>query len=185
MKGFRFRCRRVVGENLNFNTDIAERVIADATKMGAKYADVRLESSKWESIVVKDGKVESVKSGEQYGMGLRVLLKTWGFASTTDIGKSALKEAVESAVGMARSAKKVGKITLSKSAVEEAIVRTKIIINPLDVPIEEKVKLCLDSDAGPVGCTGAVAQRHGRHIQENPGDTAFFGVFQHALLSAA
>ena len=131
---------------MNLDTGVAERVIADATKMGAKYADVRLESSKWESIVVKDGKVESVKSGELYGMGLRVLLKTWGFASTTDIGKSALKEAVESAVGMARSAKKVGKITLSKSAVEEAIVRTKIIINPLDVPIEEKVKLCLDSD---------------------------------------
>lgn len=131
---------------MELDTSIAERVIADATKMGAKYTDVRLESSKWESIVVKDGKVEHVRSGEQYGMGLRVLLKTWGFASTTDIGKNALRESVESAVCMAKNVKKVGKIKLSKSVAEKAKVRAKTIKDPLGVPIEDKVKLCLDSD---------------------------------------
>ncbi|MFH1820991.1 MAG: TldD/PmbA family protein [Methanobacteriota archaeon] len=131
---------------MNIDTSVAERVISDAMKMGAKYADARLESSKWESVVVKDGKVERVRSGEQHGIGIRVLLKTWGFASTTDTKKVALKEAVTSAVGMAKSAKKVGTFKLSKSSALKAMVKTKISTDSLSVPIEEKVKLCLDSD---------------------------------------
>ncbi len=128
------------------DADAAEAVIADALKKGAKYADVRLESSRWESVVVKDGKVEKVRSGEQFGLGLRVLLKTWGFASITDADSGAMREAVATAVGMARSAKKVGNVMFSKGAPVTARVRTKVAKNPHSVPIEEKVNLCLESD---------------------------------------
>jgi len=131
---------------LELDTTVAERAITEALKLGASYVDTRLEDSKWESVVIKDGKVERVKSGEQYGIGLRVFLKTWGFASTTDTGKNALKETVASAVGMARSAKKVDKMRFSKNTVKKDIVRTVVAENPLDVPVEEKVSLCLESD---------------------------------------
>ena len=145
-KSFRFSYVSIVGDQLNLNKDTAERVIDDALKMGAKYADARLEHAKWESILVKNGKVERVRSGELYGIGLRVLLKTWGFASTTELSKGSLEKVVNAAVGMSKTAKKVDKVKLSKSSTENARVKTKIRTNPLDVPVEEKVKLCLDSD---------------------------------------
>jgi len=131
---------------LGLDKSLAELAIAEARKMGAKYADARLEKSVWESITVKDGKVERVKSGEIQGLGLRVLLKTWGFASTTELNKKALKRTAAAAVGMARSAGKVGKIRLSKIPVKQDKVRTKIALDPLSIPIEEKVNLCLESD---------------------------------------
>lgn len=121
-------------------------MVEAASRMGAVYADARVEFDRWESILVKDGKVEHVRSGEQHGVGIRVLLKTWGFASTTDISDRALKEAAAAAVGMAKSAKKVSEVKFSKSLVEKAKVRTKIRVNPLNIQLEEKVKLCLESD---------------------------------------
>jgi len=131
---------------LSLDGSIAERVVADATKMGVGYADARLEQARWESILVKDGRVERVTSGEHSGVGLRVLSGTWGFASTTDIGKRALKNAVKAAVAMAKSAKKVTRIKLAKGQPRRVKVGTRTRIAPLDYPLEKKVELCLESD---------------------------------------
>lgn len=125
--------------------DLAEHAIAEALKAGAKYADVRLEKSIWETVVVKDGKVERAKSGEMLGLGLRVLLNTWGFASCTDLNKRSLKKTVTAAVSMSRSAKKTT-LKLSKITVNKDKIATNVLKDPLAIPVEEKVKLCLDGD---------------------------------------
>ncbi len=135
-----------VCEILPLELSFAERAISSASRMGASYADVRVEFARGESILVKDGKVERVKSVEQCGLGLRVLLKTWGFASTTDLNRDSVNKAVKSALGMARATKKFSKIELSKIRVENAEVIVKVKTDPLDVPLGEKVKLCLESD---------------------------------------
>lgn len=126
--------------------DLAERAIIDALKSGAGYADVRLEKSIWETIVVKDGKVERAKSGEICGLGLRVLLKTWGFASCTDLNNRSLRKTVAAAVSMAKSAGKTDTVRLSRIPVNRDKITTDVIKDPLTVPIEEKVELCLESD---------------------------------------
>ncbi|MGC8816940.1 MAG: TldD/PmbA family protein [Candidatus Hadarchaeum sp.] len=126
--------------------DIAERAVIEALKAGAKYADARLEKSTWETVVVKDGKVERVKSGKTKGLGLRVLLKTWGFASCTDLSKKSLQKTVAAAVNMGKSANRARKINLAKIPVKEDNVEVKSITDPFTISLEEKVKLCLDSD---------------------------------------
>ncbi|MGQ9788240.1 MAG: TldD/PmbA family protein [Candidatus Hadarchaeaceae archaeon] len=126
--------------------DFAERAIIDSLKFGARYADVRLEKLTWETIVVKDGKVERAKSGEIHGLGLRVLLKTWGFASCTHLNKRSLRKIVATAASMAKGAKKTKTFKLSKIPINREKITTDIIKDPLTIPTEEKVELCLDSD---------------------------------------
>ena len=48
-----------------------------------------------------------------------------------------------------------------------------------------QAELGLDGNDGAIGCAGAGSQRHGRGVDEGPGDAALFGVLQHALLGAA
>ncbi|MEM2890219.1 MAG: TldD/PmbA family protein [Candidatus Hadarchaeum sp.] len=127
-------------------TDHAVHAINEALKAGSKYADVRLERSIGEMVVVKDGKVERAKSEEMHGLGLRVLLKTWGFASCTDLDKRSLRKTVAAAVSMGKSAQKTKPYNLSKIPVNRDAITTKIIKDPSDIPVEEKVKLCLDGD---------------------------------------
>jgi TldD protein len=126
--------------------EIAERAVALATKLGATYVDVRLERTRGESILVKDGKVERVTSDRQSGMGIRVLLNTWGFASTTDLAKAAVTDAVKSAVGMAKVVKRGTEVQLAKTKVVRARTRIKRKIDPFDVDLAERIDLCLEAD---------------------------------------
>lgn len=134
------------GEYLETIKDAAEWAITRALNAGGRYADVRLEKSIWETVIVKDGKVERVKLGETHGLGVRVLLNTWGFASCTDLCKRSLQKTVDVAVSMSKSAKKVRKIRISEIPVKKDGISVNVIKDPLTIPIEEKVELCLDSD---------------------------------------
>ena len=114
-------------------------------RLGAKYADARVEDSLGETIAVKDGKVEKATSTCRSGLGVRVLLKNWGFASTTDLSRGSIRDTVRTAVKMAR-AKRGAKVTLSKSESVVASPEVRYRINPFDLSIEEKVELCLEAD---------------------------------------
>jgi TldD protein len=125
---------------------IEERAVELAMKLGAAYADVRTENSRSEAILVKDGKVEKVTSELQQGMGIRILLGTWGFASTTELTKPAVGRSVKTAVNMAKAVKHGGKGRISKAKVTDARTRVKIKIDPFEVEPNEKIELCLEAD---------------------------------------
>ncbi|MCS7131836.1 MAG: TldD/PmbA family protein, partial [Hadesarchaea archaeon] len=126
--------------------EIAEYAIELATKLGASYADVRLERSREEDIVVKDGTVESVRFGEESGLGIRVLAGTWGFASTNELTKSAAREAIKAAISMARSTRDHGGVKLAEVEICEASSQAVGKRNPFEVDLSEKIELCLEAD---------------------------------------
>jgi len=126
--------------------EIAERAVELAMKLGAAYADVRLENSCNETILVKDGKVEKVTSELQRGMGIRVLFGTWGFASTTELVKPAVDRGVKTAVSMAKAVKHRAGGKMAEAEVAEARTHAGGKIDPFEVDLSEKIDICLEAD---------------------------------------
>lgn len=128
------------------NVEVAERALNIAKKLGAPYADARLEWARGERILVKDGKVERLKFGERHGIGVRVLLGTWGFASTTELSKPSIEKAVGAAISMAKTVKRGGKTNMAEAEVSRARMSVREKVDPFEVALEEKVELCIESD---------------------------------------
>ena len=126
--------------------EIAERALDLALRLGATYADVRVEELSREEILIRNGLVESACFEVVRGAGIRVLANTWGFASTTSLTKQAVERAVKFAVKMAKAAKVRKAIELAPQEPEIAKTKTSLEKDPFKVAMDEKVELCLEAD---------------------------------------
>jgi TldD protein len=129
--------------------DLAEATIDNALKLGAEFADLRMESAIGTNIVVMDGKTKILSSQRESGCGLRAFIGgAWGFASTNNITSPSLKSAATSAVKMAKVARAKAKIKFEMKhakAVRKG-EEYKCRINPIDVRIEDKLTFVLSQD---------------------------------------
>ncbi len=129
--------------------DLAEATIENALKLGAEFADLRMESAIGTNIVVMDGKTKTLSSQRESGCGLRAFIGgAWGFASTNNITSPSLKSAAASAVKMAKVARARAKIKFEMKhakAVRKG-EEYKCRIKPMDVRIEDKLTFVLSQD---------------------------------------
>jgi len=87
--------------------DLALFAIDHSRRLGAEYADARLETHYNELVIVANGKVERAIINQKRGIGVRTLVNgAWGFQSTTNLTKDGLKEAVNTAFKVARASSK-------------------------------------------------------------------------------
>lgn len=129
--------------------DLAESTVAYAVKMGAEFADLRIESSVGTNVVVMDGKTKFLTAMRESGCGVRAFMGgAWGFAVTNSLTKQALKEAASSAVGMARVAQAKAKTKYQIREVKpvKATERYPCKERPSDVPMADKVSFVLSLD---------------------------------------
>ncbi len=126
-----------------------ETVLQRATKAGATYADVRIETVDEQRIQIQDGELRSVVGGSEQGFALRVLVDgNWGFASSNDLAPSSWKNAIEAAVGLAKgTAGHRQALQLADADIVKARVRWKPEIHPRDVDVQDKQHLLRDMDA--------------------------------------
>jgi TldD protein len=62
---------------------VADAALESAKRLGASYADVRVNRYRNESISTRERQVQSVNRSESFGFGVRVLFKgAWGFAAS-------------------------------------------------------------------------------------------------------
>jgi len=129
--------------------DLAEGTIEHARKVGAEFADLRLERETGTNIVVMDGRTKTMSAHAESGCGVRAFVKgAWGFAVTNTLTRESLKGVAEAAVRMAKAAQKKAKVrfdVLPAKAVrakEEYRCREK----PSAVDIEEKLRFVLSLD---------------------------------------
>jgi TldD protein len=135
---------------------------------GAAYADARAVTRRVQHVATKNGEVESVSDGETEGIGVRVLVDgAWGFACDRRLSGEGAREAAEHAVSFARaSAGRAGRrrVELAPAAGESGEYRTHAERDPIDVPLSEKVDLCLRAEAGlkhaDVAITEATVRAH-------------------------
>jgi TldD protein len=116
----------------------------DAAGEGASYADVRAVRTTSEALTLRDEVVEALDSSESIGVGIRVLAGgAWGYAATASLDRSEVVSCARLALDVARaSASAITKpVELVPEPVHVAEWRTPVEVDPLAVPLEDKVGL--------------------------------------------
>jgi TldD protein len=159
--------------------DLCGQAIDVALGSGAAYADARAVTRRVQHVATKNGEVESVSDGETEGIGVRVLVDgAWGFACDRRLAEEGARTAAERAVSFARaSAGRAGRrrVELAPLAGASGEYRTAAELDPIDVPLSEKVDLCLRAEAAmkhdDVAITEATirAQREERAFRSSEG----------------
>lgn len=102
------------------------------------YADIRISDSQNTSITMKDGKIQEIRSGSDFGSAIRILKNgAWGSAFTTDLSK--MEEMVEAALKLSSALK--SDVELAEVQPEVDNVKLKAKIRPSDVSIEDKKEI--------------------------------------------
>ncbi len=83
--------------------DVLERTLGAALRQGGDFAEVFAEDRRSSSVRYDDGRVEELSSGRDRGAGIRVVVgDTTGFAHTSDLSESGLRDAAAAAAAAAR-----------------------------------------------------------------------------------
>src|SRR5215475_12338038 len=81
---------------------LADIAIREAKKLGASYADIRINRYRLESIFTREQRVQNVSRTQDFGFGVRVLLKgAWGFAASPVVTPDSVRRITEMAVQIA------------------------------------------------------------------------------------
>ena len=126
--------------------DLADAALASAKKLGASYADIRINQYRRQFIITRDRRVENLVNFDDYGFGVRVIVDgTWGFASSSIVSKDEIARVAGQAVAIARANRSINTEAVVLAPVEayKASWNTPVKKNPFDMPIEPKLDLLL------------------------------------------
>jgi TldD protein len=124
--------------------DVAEFAVSVATKLGADYAEARVQSNEGSSFTLRDGIPEPVAIEKSRGIGIRVLIKgSLAFTSTNTLTRDKVEEAVKSAYRIAKASMRLIKspVRLSVEQSHEARWKVESKIPAIDISPEEKFKV--------------------------------------------
>jgi TldD protein len=110
--------------------------LKEVIKIPARFVDLVVQQSTVNSIVMKDGVIKEVSTGEIEGVGIRILENTWGFASANSLEK--LEGSAERAFRAAKAGEKIA--FDGRDGVDDTVC-VKPKIDPQDVGFEEKKEL--------------------------------------------
>lgn len=136
---------------------LADAALVTAKKLGASYADIRINRYRLEAVSTRERQVQNLSSGQNFGFGVRVLINgTWGFAGspilTVDEVKRVTTEAA--AIAKANSAITRKKIELVPTPKVVANWKSSFERDPFDVPAEEKVSMLLKINEAAMSVKG-------------------------------
>ena len=136
---------------------LADAAISTAKRLGASYADIRINRYRLEAVSTRERQVQNLSSGQNFGFGVRVLINgTWGFAAspivTVDEVRRITTEAA--AIAKANSAITRRKIELVPTPKAAANWKSSFERDPFDVPAEEKVAILLKINEAALGVKG-------------------------------
>ena len=126
--------------------DLALHAIQVAKDQGASYADARIGRYRRQGISTRERQVTAVFDSESFGIGIRALVNgSWGFAATSELTRDAVTETARQAVRIARAARTAQRrpVVLAPVKPVTGSWRTPVQVDPLEIPIEEKVAMLL------------------------------------------
>ena len=129
--------------------DFTDRALEKVRSLGASYGDIRVVKRANESVEVRNGKVEGLKSHTDEGFGIRVIADgAWGFASSLNIDMDEIDSVAEMAVRIARASSTVSHEPLVLSPVDaaEGSFGFDVEKDPFEIPVEEKISLLMDAN---------------------------------------
>jgi TldD protein len=148
--------------------DLCAAAVDAATGAGAEYADARVVLKRDQLVATKNGRVERVSDSESEGIGVRVLVgDAWGFACDRQLSIDAARDAALRACTFARAAPGRHSRRLAHVEPLTGTYLTPIERNPFDVPIADKIDLCLRADEALTGDDVLVRQSMVRAQREH------------------
>lgn len=136
---------------------LANIALDQARKLGATYADIRINRYRTESITTREKQVQNVSRSQNFGFGVRVLFKgTWGFASSREVTPAEIGRVTRQAMDIARanSVYQRKRITLAPAPKVIANWRSSFEKDPFDVPIDDKIEFLLKLNEGAMKTEG-------------------------------
>ncbi|HEY0006003.1 MAG TPA: TldD/PmbA family protein [Pyrinomonadaceae bacterium] len=125
---------------------LADIALSTAKRLGAAYADIRLNRYRFESVTTREQQVQNVSRTQSFGFGVRVLFKgTWGFAASRLVTPEEVRRVTEEAVEIARanSAYTRKPVRLAPAPKVTTSWRSAFEKDPFDVPIDDKIQFLL------------------------------------------
>jgi len=117
------------------------------SNMGVNYGDIRVQRKETQEILIQDRSIKFLNSSVDAGFGIKLLKNgRWGFASHSGLNKKNIIKMAKDAKEIAyESGKLRGKdVKLAPEPVYgNGFFKTKIEIDPFDVPIADKLNLAL------------------------------------------
>lgn len=136
---------------------LADAALAQAKKLGASYADIRINRYRIESISTRERQVQAVASGQNYGFGVRVLYKgTWGFAASPLVTNAEVLRVTKEAVDIAKANAmfQTKPIRLVDAPKASGSWKSQFKRDPFDVPANEKIDFLLKLNEAALGVKG-------------------------------
>ncbi len=142
----------------NFDKNkLADAALTLAKKLGASYADIRINKYRIESLATREREVRFVAKGQNYGFGVRVLVKgTWGFAASPLVNLKEVERVTREAVEIAKanSVYQTKPIELVDAPKVSGSWKSTFKRDPFDVPIDEKIEFLLKLNEAALGIKG-------------------------------
>ena len=132
---------------------LAEVALVRAKKLGASYADIRINRYRNQLVALRSapdlstGKlnhVPAVQDMQSFGFGVRVIANgTWGFAASRVVTKDEIARVAAEAVAVAKANSALQKAPVRLAPVKAYVDRytTPFKRNPFDIPVAEKLAL--------------------------------------------
>src|SRR5204863_5404787 len=125
---------------------LAELALARARKLGAAYADIRINRYRNESIFTREERVLNVSRTQDFGFGVRVLVKgAWGFAASHLVNSKSIRRITEEAVAIAKANAIYQRKPIEMAAANKVVAKWKSAFekDPFEVPADQKVAFLL------------------------------------------
>jgi TldD protein len=135
--------------------DFALNTLDLAVQRGATYADVRVAERRTEDLGVKNGQAERVRSTEDAGFGVRVLVDgAWGFAAASERTAEQAAATVARALEIAQASARVQAepMALPARPGEEGTYAAEVVQDPFAASLETRLGLL-------IACSEAMQQR--------------------------
>ncbi|MFN0279756.1 MAG: TldD/PmbA family protein [Pyrinomonadaceae bacterium] len=136
---------------------LADAALATAKKLGASYADIRINRYRVEAVNTRERQVQNVSSGQNFGFGVRVLIKgTWGFAASPIVTLDEVKRVTTEAAAIAKANSAITgkKFELVPTPKVVTSWKSSFERDPFDVPAEEKIAILLKMNEAALGVKG-------------------------------
>src|SRR5687768_17670426 len=136
---------------------LADAALSTAKRLGASYADIRINRYRLEAVSTRERQVLNVSSGQNFGFGVRVLINgTWGFAASPILTADEVQRVTASAAAIAKANSTIArrKIELVPTPKVVAKWRSSFERDPFDVPSEEKIAILLKLNEAALGVKG-------------------------------
>jgi TldD protein len=127
--------------------EVADAALTHAAKLGASYADIRINRYRRDSIATREQQVQNVSRSTSYGFGLRVLVNgAWGFAASNIVDAGTAQTIAEQAVAIARANAILATRKVTLAAADKVVTAwtSEFKKDPFDVPLETKIAFLLN-----------------------------------------